>query len=314
MDNLTTALSQIVETSSILTDKVSSVNVTSEAILSRLLTLEDQVESLKYVNAEVIGMIIETINQSDKEIVINISEPVSGTTTVTAKDINVKNLSVADGNTKLIATDDVTIKSFSTSGDLPKAKSNSQVSINTDGYVKITQSDIDQTSYNAIEVGLNTIPKSVIIDGVSFNSALTNNAISIFGTQDGGTITISNCNFAKCSNPIRLSNKTGGKVTVNIIDCTFGEWETIPAYAGMICCEDYTSKSVETEIENNLFAPDKVTINIINCTKGGNKITMTTSESVCATSNADTQLLYVFNDVGKAVAYDINRYPTLTIK
>ena len=132
MDNLTTALSQIVETSSILTDKISSVNVKSEAILSRLLTLEDQVESLKYVNAEVIGMITETINQSDKEIVINISEPVSGTTTVTAKDINVKNLSVADGNTKLIATDDVTIKSFSTSGDLPKATSNSQVSINTD--------------------------------------------------------------------------------------------------------------------------------------------------------------------------------------
>ena len=145
-------------------------------------------------------------------------------------------------------------------------------------------------------------------------STLSNNAISIFGTQDGGTITIRNCKFAKCSNPLRLSNNAGGKVTINVIDCEFGEWDTDPTWAGMIICQDYTSKQADVAQQKNLFAPDKVTINIINCTKNGKKITMKSPEDVCGTNNADTQLLYVWNEYENSVAYSVERYPTLVIK
>ena len=244
MDNLITAFSKMVDASNSLTDKVLSTNIKSNSILDRLITLENQVESLKYANAEVIST-PENLVQPDKDLVISISEPVSGTTEISAKDLNVKEFEATDGLVKFIATEDVTIKNLSTSGDLPKTTANAQVQVNASEYVKITQSSIDQTGYNAIEVGLKTVPKSVIIDGVSFNSTLTNNAISIFGTQDGGTITIQNCKFAKCSNPLRLSNNTGGKVTVNIIDCEFNDWDTDPTWAGMIICQDYTSKQAD---------------------------------------------------------------------
>lgn len=313
MDNLITAFSKMVDASNSLTDKVLSTNIKSNSILDRLITLENQVESLKYANAEVISS-PENLVQPDKDLVISISEPVSGTTEISAKDLNVKEFEATDGLVKFTATEDVTVKNLSTSGDLPKTTANAQVQVNASEYVKITQSSIDQTGYNAIEVGLKTVPKSVIIDGVSFNSTLTNNAISIFGTQDGGTITIQNCKFAKCSNPLRLSNNTGGKVTVNIIDCEFNDWDTNPTWAGMIICQDYTSKQADLAQENNLFSPDKMTINIINCTKNGKKITMTTPESVCGTNNADTQLLYVWNEYENSVPYSAERYPTLVIK
>lgn len=44
MDNLVTAFSQIINASSTLTDKVSSISIKSNAILDRLITLENQVE------------------------------------------------------------------------------------------------------------------------------------------------------------------------------------------------------------------------------------------------------------------------------
>ena len=314
MDNLVTAFSQIIGASSTLTDKVSSISIKSDAILDRLITLENQVESLKYVNAEVISSISENVDQPDKEIIISVSEPASGETNITAKDINVKEFTAADSLVRFTASNDIAIKNISTIGDLPKATANAQVQVNASDYVKITQSTIDQTGYNAVEVGLRTIPKSVIIDGVNFNSTLSNNAISIFGTQDGGTITIRNCKFAKCSNPLRLSNNAGGKVTINVIDCEFGEWDTDPTWAGMIICQDYTSKQADVAQQKNLFAPDKVTINIINCTKNGKKITMKSPEDVCGTNNADTQLLYVWNEYENSVAYSVERYPTLVIK
>ncbi len=314
MDNLVTAFSQIIDASSTLTDKVSSISIKNDAVLNRLITLENQVEALKYVNAEIISSISENVNQPDKEVVVSVSTPVSAETNITAKDINVKEFSANDSLVRFTASNDIAIKNLSTSGDLPKSTANAQVQINASDYVKITQSTINQTGYNAVEVGLKTIPKSVIIDGVEFNSTLSNNAISIFGTQDGGTITIRNCKFAKCSNPLRLSNNVGGKVTVNIIDCEFSEWDSDPTWAGMIICQDYTSKQADIAQQKNLFSPDKMTINIINCTKDGKKITMTTPESVCGTNDPDTQLVYVWNEYENSVAYSVERYPTLVIK
>ena len=317
MNNLITSFSNLINIVDLLTNKVANVSSQStlqdNVIFDRLAILEDKIEQLKFLDAAEVSDIAE-LNKPDTNIIVNISEPLSGTTEIIGNDINVKALTVSDGLTKITATGEVIIKNLKTSGNLPKATANAQFSVNTDDYVKITQSDINQTGYNAIEVGLKSLPKSVIIDGVNFNSELSNNAISIFGTQDNGTITISNCTFAKCSNPIRLSNKNGGKVTVNIINCTFSEWDTDPLWAGMIICQDYTSGSTELEEKNNLFAPDKVTINIVNCTKNGKKITMKSPEEVCGTGNAETQLIYVWNSYGETVSYDETRYPIINVE
>lgn len=313
MSNLVNTFSNLIDASSTLTDKVSASNIKSNSIAERLAILEDKVESLKFSNAETVTS-SENLNQPDKDLVVEIQDVVSGTTVVSAKDLNVIQLTANDGLVKFTATEDVSIKNLTTTGNLEKSVAHAQVSINNPGYVKITQSNINQTGYNAIEIGLKTTPKSVIIDGINFNSALSNNAILVFGTADGGSVTISNCSFTKCSNPLRISNKNGGKVTVNIIDCEFGEWDPDPTWAGMIICQDYTSKSVEAEQANNLFSPDKVTINIVNCTKNGEKITMTSPEAVCGTGNADTQLLYVWNSCEETVPYSVDRYPTLNVK
>ena len=317
MDNLIKALGDLTNISNLLTDKVQdaaeSSSIQINSVLSRLITLENQVETLQFADANTASS-SEELNQPDSDLVVEISEPVSGMTAILAKDVNVKELSSSDGQVKITATGDVSVKNLTTEGDLPKTTAHAQFIVNTDEYVKITESTINQTGYNAIEIGLNSLPKSVIIDGIDFNSTLSNNAILVFGTQDGGTVTVSNCNFAKCSNPIRISNKGNGKVTLNVINCTFTEWDSDPTWAGMIICQDYTSKSAEAEATNNLFAPEKVTVNIVNCTKNGKKITMTSPEDVCGTGNADTQLLYVWNSYEETVPYSADRYPTLTIK
>lgn len=48
----------------------------------------------------------------------------------------------------------------------------------------------------------------------------------------------------------------------------------------MICCQDYTSESIEAEKTNNLFAPEKITINISNCSLNGKKLTESDKEDL----------------------------------
>ena len=212
------------------------------------------------------------------------------------------------------------MKNLTTTGDLPKATANAQIRIVSGDYVRITDSAIDQTGYNAIEIGLGTgsgpsATKSIVIDNVKFNSTLSNNAISIFATEDGSVITISNCTFTKCSNPIRLSNATGGKVTINLVNCEFTEWDSSNDWAGLLIMQDYTSKSVEAIQANNLFGPDKVTINVINCTHAGEKIVAPANiADVCGTKNAATQLFYIWSNEEGFVTYDAERYPVINIQ
>jgi hypothetical protein len=213
----------------------------------------------------------------------------------------------------IVAGDDVVVKHITTSGNLDKSISNAAGSINTNGYVRISDCEINQSSYNGIEIGLTaTAPKSVFIDNVNFAGSFANNIISVFDTADGAVINISNCNFEHCSNPLRISNRNGNKVVINIVNCSFGVWDS-GEYSGMIICQDYTSTSATAAAENNLFGPDKVTINIINCTKGGRKIVVDDVSTVCGTKD-DNQLVYVYRDKGGFVSYSADSYPTLIVK
>ena len=304
----------------IVTDKdlaVVSGNVVS--IKDRLVALEAQLVALKQTDVAAVTAAAD-LAQADKDLIITIAEPISGTTTVEGKSIEVKELTTSNATTIFKTEGDVTMKNLTTTGDLPKATANAQIRIVSGDYIRITDSTIDQTGYNAIEIGLGTgsgpmATKSITIDNVMFNSTLSNNAILIFATEDGSVVTISNCTFKKCSNPVRLSNAKGGKVTLNLVNCEFTEWDSNDMWAGIVIMQDYTSGSAEAVQANNLFGPDKVTINLINCTHAGEKITMPEDiASVCGTNDADTQLFYIWSNEEGLVAYDADRYPVINIQ
>lgn len=289
------------------------------SVTDRLVALEAQLVALKQTDVAAVTAAAD-LAQADKDLIITIAEPISGTTTVEGKSIEVKELTTNNATTIFKTEGDVTMKNLTTTGDLPKATANAQVRIVSGDYVRITDSAIDQTGYNAIEIGLGTgsgpmATKSITIDNVKFNSTLSNNAILIFATEDGSVVTISNCTFKKCSNPVRLSNAKGGKVTLNLVNCEFTEWDSDNLWAGIVIMQDYTSGSVEAIQANNLFGPDKVTINLINCTHAGEKITMPEDiATVCGTNDAATQLFYIWSNEEGLVAYDASRYPVINIQ
>ena len=303
----------------VLSTKVASAEGNVISISDRLASLEAQIVSLKQTDVAAVTSSAD-LAQADKDLIITIAEPITGTTTVEGKSIEVKQLTTSNATTVFKTEGDVTMKNLTTTGDLPKATANAQIRIVSGDYVRVADSAIDQTGYNAIEIGLGTgsgpsATKSIVIDNVKFNSALTNNAISIFATEDGSVITISNCTFTKCSNPVRLSNATGGKVTINLVNCEFTEWDSSNDWAGLLIMQDYTSKSVEAIQANNLFGPDKVTINVINCTHAGEKIVAPANiADVCGTKNAATQLFYIWSNEEGFVTYDAERYPVINIQ
>ena len=289
------------------------------SVTDRLVALEAQLVALKQTDVAAVTAAADLV-QADKDLIITIAEPISGTTTVEGKSIEIKQLTTNNAATVFKTQGDVTMKNLTTTGDLPKATANAQIQIVSGDYIRITNSAIDQTGYNAIEIGLGTgsgpMPtKSITIDNVVFNSTLSNNAILIFATEDGSVVTISNCTFKKCSNPVRLSNAKGGKVTLNLVNCEFTEWDSDNLWAGIVIMQDYTSGSAEAVQANNLFGPDKVTINLINCTHAGKKITMPEDiATVCGTNDAATQLFYVWSNEEGLVAYDADRYPVINIQ
>lgn len=274
----------------------------------------------QFANLTLVVDIDGDVNTPEQNIYVETSEPISSNTTFTGKNITVTKLNNNDSYVKFNSTGDISISKLNSSGNLDKATNgNAQVIINTPERVSITDSTLAQTGYNAIEIGLDASvepPKSVLIDGVHFNGALTNNAISIFGTADDAVVTISNCDFSQVSNALRISNRTNTKVTINLINCTFGTWES-GEYAGAIICQDYTSTTAEETISANRFAPNKVIINMIGCSHNGTPITFSDPSTVIGTGN-ENQLLYVYlNKGGGLLAYTpdtVNRFPSFSAK
>ena len=213
-----------------------------------------------------------------------------------------------------------TINNVTINGAFPKANGNCAVNIHCNGMITIkdvtfTEKACAGTRYNGIEIGLNDkteVPSVINIDSVRFEGELLNNGILIFGTQDNEVINIRNCYFKTLSNALRFSNHSNAKnVTVNIIDCVVDEWDK-GEYAGLIICEDYTSKS-EAECKlNNLYAPEKLIVNITNLIHAGKKLTRPEDISTILGSGND-QILYVYGDKEGLVAYDKSRYPTINI-
>lgn len=284
---------------------VESISGNIYTMQSQIAQLMDQVQQLKTPTVEPVEISAEqpSVDQPDQDVSFNAT--VNGTVgTITAKSIQSTNASIQSGRLAATATNDVSIKNLSTSGDLAKSTANAGLSVNTNEYVTITGADWQQTGYNGIEVGLSSAPKSVLIDSVDFKSAMSNNAISIFSWQENAVITISNCHFANVSNPLRLSNRDNKPCTVNIVNCTCDQW-VAGEYAGFICMQDYTSSSAQAAQEANQFG--KLTINFVNCSGPDGRIVGNAQQL------AENHIIYVYTDQEGLIAFgDGSRYPTVT--
>ena len=293
-------------------------------LIARLGDLEKRVSGIGKNN--VVTETVKAPEEGEKAPVFNDKTAdfvVSGTITevetaqITAKSLELNDTKV-ENNVRLNinATEDVTIAGSEWNGSFPKANGGNEVaSIHSDGYVVIKDSVVDaKDAYNGIGIGLSTgVAKSILIDNVDFKGTFSNNAICIYGTADNATVTISNCHFTKVSNALRFSNRLGGKVTLNIINCTVDEWDT-SEYAGFVIFQDYTSRGKEAGEANNLFGPDKVTLNITNLTGPNGKVVATNPAEIAGTQNPENQVLYVYVDKDGFITYDETRYPKLNIQ
>lgn len=273
--------------------------------------LQDQVQQLKTPAVESVEVTQEaaTISEPEKDVSFNGAVD-SYAATITAKSIQSNNAMIESG--RLITTaeaGDVSIKNLSTSGTLAKSVANAGLSVNTDEYVSITSADWQQAGYNAIEVGLSSAPKSVMIDGIDFAAKMDNNAISVFDWQENAVITISNCHFADVSNALRISNRSNKPATFNIVNCTVDKW-TSGEFAGFICLQDFTSGSAQAAQEANQFG--KLTINFINTVgPNGVKITGTAKDLV------ENHQMYLYTDWENVIAYSdetASRFPQVVAK
>ena len=295
-------------------DTMAGQNGNIQSLLLQIDQLQDKIEDLKSLDYEVVTIYDGSdTDLQNEEKSFQLSGLINTRLVVDGENVTLDEATINSAFVEFDAIEDITIKDTTYSGNTPKAMSNAVFKLHADGYVSVRNCTITpEKAYNAIEVGLSQgLAKSVIIDGCTFDGPFTNNAINVFGLDDGGVVTISNCYFKKVSNVLRLSNRTNTSWTVNLINCICDEWE-LGQYAGMILMQDYTSGSSSAAEQSNQFA--KLTINIQNCTKpDGTKIVAPANMAdICCTQN-DNQILYIWDAWRNFVSYNAEKYPTINI-
>ena len=306
--------------------EIIDLNVTDNLLTSKIAVLEEKLEKLSKTaveNVELNGESESTFSDESKDYIISGEETKS--TAIIGKTVKLDNLSISNNARTNIISNDVELKGVKLSGNFPRANGNSVININNAEYVVVRDMVFDSSNvYNGIEIGLKTqddeskepyiLPKSILFENCQFLGKFSNNAILVFGTQDNAVVNINNCYFKDLSNAIRLSNNANKTCTLNITNCKFDKWEAKAPWQGMIIMEDYTSKSNEEAISNNLFGDNKITINIINCIgPNGKKITAPSDLSTICGTGDEKQIIYVYYDEGGLVAYDKSKYPIINI-
>ena len=286
-----------------------------QSLLLQMDTLEQKIEDLKSLDYEIVELYDGSETQyTNEQKSFVLSGSVTAGAKVTGENVTLDEATVYGSCVEFIAIQDITMKLSTFQGTVYKAVSNAMIKLHADDYISVRDCTlVPEVAYNGMEIDLNLgLAKSVIIDNVNFDGTFTNNGISIFGMDDGGVVTISNCHFHKLSNVLRLSNRTNTTWTVNLINCTVDEWEPDLNYTGMILLQDYTSGSSSAAEMINMF--NKLTINIQNCTKpDGTKITMPEDLSTICGSRDANQIIYMYDEWRGHTAYDVNKYPHITI-
>lgn len=298
-------------------DLVSKLNATLTLLDDKVSMVQEKFNSMVIDSSEKIAEYdgTQTVNNPSKSYVL--SGTITNTATTTAKSIVFDGATI-DNDARIEATaGNVEFNGVSANGAFEKESGNSVINLYGAEYVTFKGLDFTEPSqaYNGVEIGLqgDTLPKNVLFENCVFDGTLTNNAISIFGTQDNATITLYGCTFKNVSNPLRLSNRTNAKnVTLNVVNCSVEQWQSSGPYSGFLLLEDYTSTSKDEVTTNNLFGDGKLKVNFINLMYKGKKIEPTDISTVCGTQNSD-QVIYVYADQNEAVTqYDANTYPIVS--
>lgn len=276
----------------------------------KIVNLEEDLQEAKLDGSvEVTG---PTVNQPNSN--LKMTGEVKVMTNVTGKSVYMDKTKVT-AKVVVTASEDVEVTNVTVDGSF---KENGAVfSINN--AEKVIYKDLEfnaETAYNGIEVGLSStnLPKEVVFENCTFKGVMRNNAISVFGMQEGGTITIKDCIFEDVSNVVRYSNKSNVKdVVMNIINCKVGKWSDTPEYAGLVICQDYTSKTDKEAVDNNLFSEDKLTINVTNTFVNNKSIS-----GMVKKQGVQNTVVYVYRDKGKPASVNINddenAYPRIFLK
>lgn len=309
----------VVDLSSLVDTYVAGLSNTLEALNATVQILQSKVDVLTKTNTEVVSVdgSAGELKDSSKDYIV--SGSINENAEIVGKSISLKSIKVSDNARLKLNAGDVEAKDLNISGSFPKANGNTVISVNNAEFIVFKDMVFDASEvYNGIEIGLasnSVFPKNILFDNCKFQGEFSNNAILVFGTQDNAIITLNNCYFEKISNALRISNKMNAKgVVVNINNCTVDQWDTRVPWQGFLILEDYTSKSDEEALANNLFAPEKITINFNNLVYQGKKVMPEDVASVCGTKD-ENQVVYVCidsaSDGNYVVAYDKNRYPTI---
>lgn len=292
-------------------------------IAAKIAPLETKIEDLSKTNIEPLpadSITATPVNDETKDFVVTGTVGVDKVQ-ISGKSVSLNGVKIADDKRMILnAVKEVSSKGMQVSGTYTKDKGNTIVSVKKSEYVTFKDLVIDATTYNAIEIGLNSdkLPKYVIFENCHFAGKFTNNAILVFGTQDNAVINLVNCTFDEVSNALRISNSKNVHVTVNLTNCVCKKWDSRDQWAGAVICEDYTSGTPEKEAENNLFAPEKVTINFINFVgPDGKKLVKPADIATICGTKTQNQLVYVCHDSKASEEqvrpYDKSIYPTINI-
>lgn len=316
-DELNTAILNNAENVSIVSLIAEQVNNAFVVLNDRFNLLQSKYDSMVQSNANNVSDYdgTDVINDSTASYVL--SGNITNTASITAKNVVINNTTLANDARMKIDSTNVEMNNLNVSGDFPKTNGNSVININNAEYIVFKDMTFDSSNvYNGVEIGLKStvLPKNILFENCRFTGSFSNNAILIFGTQSNATITLSNCYFEKVSNVLRLSNSANANgIVVNIVNCTVDEWEVNTTYRGFLICEDYTSKTAEEALANNLFGNGKINVNFMNLVYNGNKIIVNDVSEVCG-SQDNKQIVYVYYDKTGSVAYDIDKYPLVTFK
>lgn len=282
----------------------------------RVKLLENKVED--FITRDITPTVIVRNITTDKDLLV------TGTTNVSAKisapTITIKNGSIVENaRLSLTANEDIIVKNIDFVGDFGRREGgNTVMSVNTPGDISLKYIDfsapLSGTTYNGIEIGLTSQPKSILIDSINFGERFENIPLIIYGVQDNAIINISNVHFGRVRNCVRFSNGTNAKnVTINFTNCSCDQWDINGEWSGFIKLQDYKS-SAEDVVVNNVFSPEKVTINVHNFRYQGQLLEKPQDISeICGNAVYPRQFIYIWNDNEGFVEYNENRFPVLNI-
>ena len=295
-------------------DAISHQDGNIQTLVLEMEELAKKIEDLKSLDYEAVSFYDGGETQYDNPIKdFQLSGHITSPAIITSNSVTLKEATQTGTYADFYADQDITLKTCTFAGSVPKATSNAILRLRANGYVTVRDYYMSiEKAYNAIECNLTeALSKSIIIDNVDFDGPLSNNAINVFGMATGGVVTIANCHFKKVSNLLRLSNRTNTVWTVNIINCVCDEWD-VGDYGGAILLQDYTSKSAaEVEARNEFH---NLTINIQNLTKpDGTKLEPCDLATICGTKDAN-QIIYLYDSFHGVRAYDPDIYPTINIQ